>query len=457
MCPGHIISLFHLRTSTTELEEGAHVIITALVESGGHRSFVHVVFFSLYDDPRTDKFEINLVASGEREMQDETPANLEAFLVLRGEAEAHVRRLLPPLLTAPLPLHTATYATTSDETSELVLGPMVDWLVELDQYTQPLQRLSELVARTPAVAQIPVVDASEIQLVDGVRIGVPKLMIQRVFWRGIECAFKSLDPRVNDYHQTFRNIEEQRRSMARCFYGEIETLSRLPPHPNLVPSPLALVQTSRTTFNDPFIFGFLIPFYSGGTLRKNIATISIPLRLSYVRQLASVVHHLHRVAHTFHGDLKLDNSIISGSDNLVLVDLEQGPLNDEAAAPELLGEWDVGLDSQGRLEYTPYIGNSRTCEISAMFDAEENNWQAMREWADFPEALERAEVYAFGVTASNILLGRGDSSKVPMAEWEYDEGVPLKVREILEACMATDPLARPLLDRVLEVMESVAW
>ncbi|KAK4700369.1 hypothetical protein P7C70_g5880, partial [Phenoliferia sp. Uapishka_3] len=379
MSTSAVIELFHTRTSAVQLKTGAHVLITALVDSGDRRSFVHVLLYKSDDDQRTDLFENKLVTAGEKETDEETPASLEAFLVLRYEAEAHVRRLLGPLLTAPLPFHTATHVTTSHETGELVMSPFSDWLVDSDAFTRYLQPHSEIIRRTPAASLIPVVDTSDIEITDGILIGCAK-MVQKVRWGGSTCAFKSLPPTCNDFHQGFENYSEgEIRSMVDRLYHEIKILSNLPSHPNLPPAPLALVKTSNTT-PDPLIFGFISPFYPGGSLQQTIKATSYPLRLLYTRQLTSVVAFLHHVAHTFHGDIKLDNILFKDERNIVLIDFEQMRPNEDAAAPELFGKWDVELDSQGKLEYTPHTGSERLYIPADQSDAE-INWKPFEAWA----------------------------------------------------------------------------
>mgnify|MGYP001563475331 CR=1 FL=1 len=175
---------------------------------------------------------------------------------------------------------------------------------------------------------------------------------------------------------------------------------------------LAVVKTSSTS-PDPVIIGFLTPFYPGRSLHSAITNSPTVLRLSYVRQLASVLAHVHHVGHTFHGDLKLENIVLKEKVNIILIDFEQMRPDEDASAPELSGAWDAHLDPLGRLVYTPYIGNHSKYESSSYYDAEENNWKPLEAWAKFPEAIERAEVYAFGVAAEAILLKRDGCLEEP--------------------------------------------
>lgn len=39
--------------------------------------------------------------------------------------------------------------------------------------------------------------------------------------------------------------------------------------------------------------------------------------------MAFAIYHLHRVANTYHGDIKLDNIVLSTDDDAVFIDFEQ--------------------------------------------------------------------------------------------------------------------------------------
>ncbi|KAK4701325.1 hypothetical protein P7C70_g4909, partial [Phenoliferia sp. Uapishka_3] len=447
MSAGQIIGFSYTRTSSVQLDSSAQVLITALVEVSGRRTFAHIVFVADDEDFRTEKFEIRLVKAAEAEMENETPENLAAFITLRDEAEAHIRRLLPSHLIEDLSLSTGTYANTPFGSENLTLAPLSDWLVDLNIFTKWLKPFSQIVAGTAEVEAAPVVDQSELSLMDGTLMGSGG-NVQRVKWKGVQYALKSLSPNGNDFHQ---ENEMELSFITGSFYHELEILSRMPPHPNVVPAPVALCATNITS-SDPLIFGFLLPFYTGGTVNQAIEKAPLPLRLSFAKQLVAAVHHLHSVAGTFHGDIKLENMILvsRASTRVILIDYEQGRLNDDAVAPELWGDWDVSLDKERSVEYVAYEGAKRKYSAAGHPDSNDE-WRPFEAWKDFPEAIERAEVFAVGVALKKILLGmRDEASLGDSLVWTDEEGMPSILREVVDSCLATKPLERPRLAGLLE-------
>ena len=57
--------------------------------------------------------------------------------------------------------------------------------------------------------------------------------------------------------------------------------------------------------------------------------------------MVSAIHHLHRVANTYHGDIKLDNVVLSSDDDAVFIDFEQGRHAEGCLSQEAHGSWDV--------------------------------------------------------------------------------------------------------------------
>ncbi|KAF8352065.1 hypothetical protein F5887DRAFT_1170807 [Amanita rubescens] len=102
-----------------------------------------------------------------------------------------------------------------------------------------------------------------------------------------------------------------------AMYREIHVLATIPPHPNIINHPVALVTISHV--QDQLVCGFLSSFHPGGTIAFALEPpipIDTPLlerRIRWAVQMASAIHHLHRVAHTYHGDIKLDNIVLSAN------------------------------------------------------------------------------------------------------------------------------------------------
>jgi hypothetical protein len=60
--------------------------------------------------------------------------------------------------------------------------------------------------------------------------------------------------------------------------------------------------------------------------------------------MVPAIHHLHRVACTYHGEIKLDNVVLSIDDDAVFIDFEQARHAEGCLAPEAHGSWDVVPD-----------------------------------------------------------------------------------------------------------------
>jgi serine/threonine protein kinase len=50
--------------------------------------------------------------------------------------------------------------------------------------------------------------------------------------------------------------------------------------------------------------------------------------------MVPAIHHLHRVACTYHGEIKLDNVVLSIDDDAVFIDFEQARHAEGCLAPE---------------------------------------------------------------------------------------------------------------------------
>ena len=181
-----------------------------------------------------------------------------------------------------------------------------------------------------------------------------------------------------------------------AMYREILVLSTIPPHPNIIDCPVALVTISH--LHGQLVCGFLSSFHPGGTIASAIEPVtpadtpSLERRIRWAAQMASAIFHLHLVAHTYHGDIKLDNIVLSANENAVFIDFEQVRHAKECLAPEACGAWDVvltnsaardfvGATTTATISYVPYTGPER-----------EETWSAYEAWAMYPEEIGRAHV-----------------------------------------------------------------
>jgi hypothetical protein len=226
-----------------------------------------------------------------------------------------------------------------------------------------------------------------------------------------------------------------------AMYREMHVLMTIPPHPNIVGPPVALVTIPRA--DGPAVCGFLSPFHPGGTIACALGRSaldgeppSLARRIRWAAQMASAIHHLHRVAHTYHGDIKLDNVVLSAQDDAVCIDFEQARHAEGCLAPEAHGAWDiirnvpaagssvnVLIPDPSTIHYVPYAGPER-----------DDTWSAYEAWAMYPEALEALEVYSLGDALQMLFEGMSP---------------PDAVESIVEWCMLEDPTARPRLGLIL--------
>jgi hypothetical protein len=229
------------------------------------------------------------------------------------------------------------------------------------------------------------------------------------------------------------------RARLAAMYREIHVLMKIPPHPHIVGPPVALVTVLYE--GSPVVCGFLSLFHPGGTIARALSPLSpeseppsLARRTRWANQMVSAIHHLHRVAHTYHGDIKLDNVVLSTHDDAVFIDFEQGRHAEGCLAPEAQGSWDVSpniptaensIDAPASttIHYVRYVGPGR-----------DDTWSAYEAWAKYPEVIEALEVYSLGDALRTLFEG-----VVP----------PRKIGSIIGQCLLEDPAARPRLDLIL--------
>jgi len=92
------------------------------------------------------------------------------------------------------------------------------------------------------------------------------------------------------------------------------------------------------------VCGFFSPFHPGGTIAYALSPFSpdskppsLARQIRWANQMVSAIHHLHRVAYTYYGDIKLDNVVLSIDDDAVFIDFEQARHAEGCLAPEARG------------------------------------------------------------------------------------------------------------------------
>ncbi|KAE8213071.1 hypothetical protein CF327_g3363 [Tilletia walkeri] len=284
-----------------------------------------------------------------------------------------------------------------------------------------------------------------------------------------EAVFKTID--VPDDYEDWNENEAQVTNVGKdLFWGELGLLTSLPPHPNVMTAPLALITISHAE-NDATttkLVGWLQHEYrefvspSAGTGTEAAAMRS--LRFAY--ELCLGIQHL--VKHGFyHSDLAVENCLWAGTppnDRLMVIDLQpmenyhnkNGP-----DAPEVQGYWNVNVDSDGKVVYRRSEGDPVHCG-DYIFD----------EWKPMPEALERLLVFNIGSIISILLNIRLVFSWVPPDEHlrrthlreapqvgadpvrdAWEALIPQAVRDLAEQCSSYDPRERPLLQDVISALE----
>ncbi|KAB5580838.1 hypothetical protein GE09DRAFT_453259 [Coniochaeta sp. 2T2.1] len=261
-------------------------------------------------------------------------------------------------------------------------------------------------------------------------------------------------------------------SGSKYLYHELKNLLNLPPHQHASSRPRYLV-TKRCKFGGKTaVVGFILPYYSGGSLRDSLPLLRIQDRLTpqqqlkWALQLTAAVLHVREKGQIFYPDLRLDNVVLSDTGDIVMVDFEQRGVWCEFAAPEV-----------NALEYIRILANAE----STGDDAEEFGIpeEVRQRYADLLslylpgwEAIEGREEYTppdvLGYSAYNIswlyldaeeqeaaevyMLGRvlwclfeGQSAPQPGAVWQSYRRepdlefpafrrTPLEIRALIDRC-----------------------
>ncbi|KAK2044861.1 kinase-like protein [Colletotrichum somersetense] len=238
---------------------------------------------------------------------------------------------------------------------------------------------------------------------------------------------------------------------------EIRTLHALPAHPNIMPCPPALVVVRGGDGRDR-ICGFLQPAMEKDSLdeqvmRANRAGRRIPpaLKAKWCYQMALAIRHTHRVAGTYHMDLKPGNILVDDHDDLRLIDWEQSGFSMFTHPPEVTVDQEAEESTTGtgtarpRILYNPRTGPPRKNQKWGFPD-----WNVLPEWkVTCPHAAELAEVFSLGRTMW-MLLEQVEQSADPTI-WTYmASDIPREWKTMVTRCVERDPNNRPELDEVVE-------
>jgi serine/threonine protein kinase len=261
-----------------------------------------------------------------------------------------------------------------------------------------------------------------------------------------------------------------------------------------MPPPTTFVTISFGKHDPPVVCGSLQPLYPGRDVgarleesnrKKKGGEERLPLALKarWCANMSAAIAHVHRVAHTYHMDIKPGNFIVDGDDNLILCDWEQSDAPATTLAPEADGTWDVAVVagdgdegqagkgmtgdkkavSRPRLVYTKYEGPPRRNTEEEVGDTSWHQWNVFPLWsADCPLALELAEVFSLGRSMWMLLRQPSmdfDEIEHPndlVTDWDGAEDIPESWKRMVDRCMAGDPNERPDVMEVLHFWEK-AW
>lgn len=130
-------------------------------------------------------------------------------------------------------------------------------------------------------------------------------------------------------------------SFSKYLYHELHHLLRIAPHPNVIARPAHLI-TKECSFGGKFaVLGFTTEYHSQGSLRDLIPFLELHRKVSLADkakwgvQLSSALLHVRETTKTYYPDLRLDNIVLSDTNDIVMVDFEQRGVWCEFAAPEV--------------------------------------------------------------------------------------------------------------------------
>jgi serine/threonine protein kinase len=130
-------------------------------------------------------------------------------------------------------------------------------------------------------------------------------------------------------------------SDTKYLFVELRNLLQMEPHPNIISRPEYLVTKQCRFGGKTAVVGYLLSYHKPGSLRDKLPLLRINGRLTLRRQLkwaaqlTSAVRHVWEQGGMFYPDLRLDNILLSSSDDIVMVDFEQRGVWCEFASPEV--------------------------------------------------------------------------------------------------------------------------
>ncbi|KAK3994515.1 nima-related kinase 5 [Cladorrhinum sp. PSN332] len=279
-----------------------------------------------------------------------------------------------------------------------------------------------------------------------------------------------------DFRTFLANLDEEGdttvRHLVQTMHRSNNLLQTMPPHRNIMPPPTIFVTLRFPPDQDDksaaaVLCGTLQPLYAGGDVGARIEKsnekgqrLPLDLKARWCADMAAAVAHTHRVAKTYHMDIKPGNFIADADDNLVLGDWEQSGAPPTTLAPEADGTWDVTEEdsdlklSRPRFSYLKYQGPRRSNTDQEDPDGDYYSWHTWNVYPiwvkEHPFALELAEVFSLGRTTWMLLRQPEDMEfeevEHPddiLTDWEGADDIPAHWKRMVDRCMAKDPNERP--------------
>lgn len=236
---------------------------------------------------------------------------------------------------------------------------------------------------------------------------------------------------------------------------ELMVLCTMPPHPNIIQRPPILVSTPTSPKR---ICGFLQPFRAKKTIddqvrRANEKRLRIPplTKAKWCLGISKGILHTHRVAKTFHMDMKPSNILVEDDDTVRIIDWQQNGMCRAMHPPEATLGFNpkiqkivdkMRLDQNGQpfVIFTPQPGTW----------PEEGLRDAFVKWkAENSRGIEAAELFMVARTFWHVLEQREETTD-PTIWSEESRDIPENWRETVQDCLNENPAERPTLETAVE-------
>ncbi|KAL2270892.1 hypothetical protein VTJ83DRAFT_263 [Remersonia thermophila] len=257
-------------------------------------------------------------------------------------------------------------------------------------------------------------------------------------------------------------------SSTKYLFVELRNLLQMEPHANIIGRPEYLV-TKRCLFGGKMgVVGFLLPYHETGCIRDRLPLmrlcdqLRLEQQLNWAIQLTSATLHLRERCDMFYPDMRLDNVVLTNSQEVVMVDFEQRGVWCEFAAPEVNAiDYVRILASEEPDDANPPIPDQTRAEFVSILDAVCPGWadlQAADNYEsprphEYPNynipwlALDKVEqeaamVYMLGRVLWCIFEGQSAPQTAVWQSYCYEPDIgfpmyrltPPDVRDLIERC-----------------------